>query len=89
MYRIFCESYQNFINSFYENSYRLEMAKPLELIVNIEKYKEEEKKQSEGQLSMYNYKLAEIAHELDKININELTPIDAMNILVKLKESAS
>jgi DNA mismatch repair protein MutS len=49
----------------------------------------EEKKQSEGQLSMYNFKLAEIAHELDKININELTPIDAMNILVRLKESAS
>lgn len=49
----------------------------------------EEKKQSEGQLSMYNFKLAEIAHELDKINVNELTPIDAMNILVKLKEVAS
>ena len=49
----------------------------------------EEKKQSEGQLSMYNYKIAEIAHELDKINVNELTPIDAMNLLVKLKESAS
>lgn len=47
----------------------------------------EEKKQSAGQLDMYNYKLAEIAHELDKVNVNELTPIDAMNILVKLKES--
>ena len=35
---------------------------------------------------MFNYKLAEIAHELDKININELTPIDAMNTLVKIKE---
>ena len=42
-----------------------------------------------GQLDMYNYKLADIAHELDKINVNELTPIDALNILVKLKESAS
>ena len=49
----------------------------------------EEKKASAGQLDMYNYKIAEIAHELDKINVNELTPIDAMNILVKLKESAS
>ena len=49
----------------------------------------EEKSQKEGQLSMYNFKLAEIAHELDKININELTPIDAMNILVRLKETAS
>ena len=35
---------------------------------------------------MFNYKLAEIAHELDKININELTPIDAMNALVRIKE---
>ncbi len=49
----------------------------------------EEQKVAVGQLDMYNYKLAEIAHELDKINVNELTPIDAMNILVKLKESAS
>ena len=48
-----------------------------------------EKTGSAGQLDMYNYKLAEIAHELDKINVNELTPIDAMNLLVKLKESAS
>ena len=48
-----------------------------------------EKTESAGQLDMYNYKLAEIAHELDKINVNELTPIDAMNLLVKLKESAS
>ena len=35
---------------------------------------------------MYNYKLAEIAHEIDKINLNELTPIDALNTLVKMKE---
>ena len=44
---------------------------------------------SAGQLDMYNYKLGEIAHQLHKINVNELTPIDAMNLLVKLKESAS
>ena len=43
MYRIFCESYQNFINSFDENNYRLEVAKPLELMANINKYAEEEK----------------------------------------------
>ena len=36
-----------------------------------------------------NYKLAEIAHELDKVNLNELTPIDALNILSKLKEKIS
>lgn len=51
--------------------------------------KVENERKSTGQLDMYNYKLAEIAHELDKINVNELTPIDAMNILVRLKESAS
>ncbi len=49
----------------------------------------ENKKVAAGQLDMYNYKLAEIAHQIDKINVNELTPIDALNILVKLKESAS
>lgn len=48
MYRIFCESYQNFINLFEENSSRLEIAKPLELIVDVNKYIEEEKKQSES-----------------------------------------
>ena len=35
---------------------------------------------------MYNYKLAEIAHELDKVNLDELTPIDALNTLAKIKE---
>ena len=49
----------------------------------------EDKKVVSGQLDMYNYKLADIAHELDKININELTPIDALNLLMKLKEIAS
>lgn len=47
MYRIFCESYENFINSIDDESYRIQIAKPLELITNTEKYKEEEKKQSE------------------------------------------
>ena len=46
----------------------------------------EDKKQVEGQFDFYNLKLAEIATELDKININELTPIDALNTLVKIKE---
>ena len=46
----------------------------------------ENKKQVSGQLDMFNFKLAEIAHELDKVNINELTPIDALNTLVKIKE---
>ena len=54
-------------------------------IVNSKKEKEDKKKNS-GQLDMYNYKLAELAHEIDKINLNELTPIDALNILVKIKD---
>ena len=44
------------------------------------------KKQVEGQFDFYNYKLAEIAHELDKIDLNELTPINALNVLVKIKD---
>ena len=50
---------------------------------NLEK---EDKKVQAGQLDLYNYKLAEVAHEIDQINLNELTPIDALNILVKIKE---
>lgn len=48
--------------------------------------KQESKKNVEGQFDMFNYKLAEIAHEIDKVNLNELTPIDALNTLVKIKE---
>lgn len=44
------------------------------------------KKAQEEQLDLYNYKLAEIAHEVDKIDLNELTPIDALNTLVRIKE---
>ena len=51
------------------------------------KAQEKENKQvASGQLDLYNYKLAEIAHELDKVDLNELTPIDALNTLVKMKE---
>ncbi len=39
-----------------------------------------------GQLDLYNYKLAELAHELDKVDVNQLTPIEALNILVNMKE---
>ena len=45
-----------------------------------------EMQEEQGQLSMYNYKLAEIAHELDNIKLEEVTPIDALNILSKIKE---
>lgn len=47
MHRIFCESYENFVKSFNENNYRLQIAEPLELIVDIDKYRQEEKEQSE------------------------------------------
>ena len=55
-------------------------------VLTNKKAEKESNKQVSGQLDMYNFKLAEIAHELDKININELTPIDALNTLVKIKE---
>ena len=58
-------------------------------ILNSKNIEKENKKIATGQLDMYNYKLAEIAHEIDKINLNELTPIDALNTLVKIKEKMS
>ena len=65
-----------------------EILKTLEKKVKIKEKQEEKemKKHVSGQLDMYNYKLADIAAELDKINLNELTPIDALNALVKIKE---
>ena len=50
------------------------------------KQEKESKKVVEGQFDMFNFKLAEIAHEIDKIDLNELTPIDALNTLVRIKE---
>ena len=44
------------------------------------------KAQVEGQVDFFNLKLDEIARELDKVNLNELTPIDALNTLVRMKE---
>ena len=55
-------------------------------VLTGKKQEKTSKKQVEGQFDMYNYKLAEIAHEVDKINLNELTPIDALNTLVRIKE---
>jgi len=46
----------------------------------------EDKKQVAGQFDLFNMKNEDIIHELDKINVNELTPIDALNTLVKIKE---
>ena len=39
----------------------------------------------QNQFDLFNYKLGEIASDIDKININELTPIEALNTLMKLK----
>ena len=50
------------------------------------KEEKEDQKQGAGQFDIFNMQLADITHELDKININELTPIDALNTLVKLKD---
>ena len=61
-----------------------EILRTLERKVTVKN--KEEKKVVEGQLDMYNYKLAEIAHEIDNIDLNELTPIDSLNILCKIKE---
>ena len=66
-----------------------EILKTLErkdLILNKKQEETKSKKVVEGQFDMFNYKLAEIAHEVDQINLNELTPIDALNTLVRIKE---
>ena len=51
----------------------------------IQHKKENKKPNTIGQFDLFNYRLGEIASELDKVNLNELTPIDALNILSKLK----
>ncbi len=53
----------------------------------VNKNHNENKKQTQtpGQFDLFNYKLGEVAAELDKVNLNELTPIDALNVLSKMK----
>ena len=58
-------------------------------ILNGKAMEKASKKQVEGQLDMGNYKLAELAQEIDKIDLNNLTPIDALNTLVRMKEKMS
>ena len=55
-------------------------------VLNSKNIEKKDKKQVDGQFDMFNFKLAEIAQELDKVNLNELTPIDALNTLVRIKE---
>ena len=45
--------------------------------------------EEQGQMSMYNYKLAEIAHQLDLVDLNNMTPMDALNLISKLKDMAN
>ena len=47
MYRIFCESYENFIKLMDEDNSRLQISKPFELIVDIDRYNKAQKEQSE------------------------------------------
>lgn len=47
MYRIFCESYDNFLKTFNEDSYRLNIAKPFELIVDSKRFEVEKKMKSD------------------------------------------
>ena len=47
MYRIFCESYRNYVKLFNENNYRLQIANDFELLTDVGKYEEEKLKQSQ------------------------------------------
>ena len=58
-------------------------------VLNNKKLEKLDKNQADGQLTMYNFKLAELAHELDKVDVNTLTPIEALNTIVKIKEKIS
>ncbi len=55
-------------------------------ILNNKVVEKESKKVVAGQVDMFNFKLAEVASEFDKIDVNTLTPIDALNTIVKMKE---
>ena len=44
------------------------------------------KEETNGQLDMFNYKLAEVSTEIDKIDINTLTPMEALNTIYRIKE---
>ena len=46
MYRIFCESYQNYIKSFDKDNYRLKISEPFDLIVDNKRFNSEKKNES-------------------------------------------
>lgn len=51
----------------------------------VAQLKDNKKSNDNGQVDMFNYKLGEIATELEKIDVNELTPVEALNTLAKIK----
>lgn len=54
MYRVFCESYENFIKSIENKSRRIQMAKTIELIINTEKYNISDEEELEEQTKLIN-----------------------------------
>ncbi len=66
-----------------------EILKYLENVDLAKKTIDEKKRKittEEVQVDMFNYKMAEIAKTLEKTNLDELTPKDALEVLYKLKE---
>lgn len=65
-----------------------EILKYLENVDLAKKTVNEHKKVTEEQIQvdMFNYKMAEVAKELNKTNLDELSPKDAMELLYRLKE---
>lgn len=47
MYRIFCESYENFLKTLDKDNYRLNISRPFELIVDLNEYEKNKKNNSE------------------------------------------
>lgn len=54
MYRIFCESYENFLKTFEDENYRLKIAKIFELILNTEKFEREKELKSDSYKKLCN-----------------------------------
>ncbi len=46
MYRIFCESYENFLKSIEKDSYRVKITEPFELITDLKKLNDEKIKKA-------------------------------------------
>ena len=65
-----------------------QILKDLEKNITAEKAKDNNVQvvNDELQVNMFNYKLAEIGHMLDKIVLDELTAKDALDVLYKLKD---